>query len=123
LTAENETYHYDQQANKITSTSDLVAAQEVSEGDIPNWDTAFTAGGFTKVIFREHYLTTGDGNAIWARSTLSLIQTYEHDFANGSSNVGYDGSTDIRRSVVAAKFSFNSQQFYVVDVHLCPSIL
>jgi endonuclease/exonuclease/phosphatase family metal-dependent hydrolase len=42
--------------------------------------------------------------------------------ANGSSNVGYDGSTDIRRSAVAAKFSFNSKQFYVVSVHLCPSI-
>nr|AUN35700.1 hypothetical protein [uncultured bacterium] len=118
----DESFHYDSQANLITSTSDLVAAQEVSEGDIPNWDSAFSNGGFTKVIFREHYLATGDGNAIWARSTLSVVQTYEHDLANGSSNVGYDGSTDIRRSVVAAKFSFNSKQFYVVDVHLCPSI-
>ena len=118
----NETFHYDSQANLITSTSDLVAAQEVSEGDIPNWDSAFESGGFHKVIFREHYLTTGDGNAIWARNSLSEIQTYYRDLANGSSNVGYDGSTDIRRSAVAAKFSFNSKQFYVVSVHLCPSI-
>jgi endonuclease/exonuclease/phosphatase family metal-dependent hydrolase len=64
--------------------------------------------------------TDGDGNAIWARDTLSEIDTYEHDLANGSSNFGHDGS-DVRRSVVAAKFSFNSQQFYVVSVHLCPS--
>ena len=63
-----------------------------------------------------------DGNAIWARNSLTEIQTYEHDLANGSSNVGNDGSTDIRRSVVAAKFSFNSQQFYVVSAHLCPSV-
>jgi endonuclease/exonuclease/phosphatase family metal-dependent hydrolase len=118
----DETFHYDQQANLITSTSDLVAAQEVSVGDLSNWDSAFTSGGFTRVKFREHYLATGDGNAIWARSTLSVVQTYEHDLANGSSNVGYDNSTDIRRSVVAAKFSFNSKQFYVVSVHLCPSI-
>jgi hypothetical protein len=54
------TFHYDQQANKITSTSDLVAAQEVSEGDISSWDAAFTAGGFHQVKFREHHLSTGD---------------------------------------------------------------
>ena len=117
----DETYHYDQQANKITATSDLVAAQEVSDGDISNWDTAFDAGGFHQVEFRLNP-GQGDGNAIWARNSLTEIQTYEHDLTNGSSNVGHDGSTDIRRSVVAAKFTFNSQQFYVVSVHLCPSI-
>ena len=117
----DETFHYDQQANKITTTSDLVAAQEVSDGDISNWDAAFEDGDFHQVVFRLNP-GQGDGNAIWARDTLTEIQTYEHDLANGSSNVGYDNSTDIRRSVVAAKFSFNSQQFYVVSVHLCPSI-
>jgi exonuclease III len=115
----DETFHYDLQANKITSTSDLVAAQEVSQGDIPNWDAAFENGGFHRVEFRLNP-GQGDGNAIWARDSLTEIQTYEHDLANGSSNVGHDGS-DIRRSVVAAKFSFNSQQFYVASVHLCPS--
>jgi endonuclease/exonuclease/phosphatase family metal-dependent hydrolase len=119
------TFHYDQQANKITSTSDLVAAQEVSEGDISSWDAAFTAGGFHQVKFREHHLSTGDGNAIWARNTLTESQTYFIDLANGTnpttgSNVtGLDGS-DIRRSAVAAKFTYNSKQFYVVSVHLCP---
>ncbi len=114
------THHYDLQANKITSTADLVAAQEVSTGDLGNWDTAFGNGGFHRVKFRVNNPTDGDGNAIWARNTLSEIDTYEHDLANGSSNFGWDGS-DVRRSVVAAKFSFNSQQFYVVSVHLCPS--
>jgi endonuclease/exonuclease/phosphatase family metal-dependent hydrolase len=118
------TFHYDQQANKITSTSDLVTAQEVSLGDIPSWDSAFTAGGFTRVISHMH-LNGGDGNAIWARSSLTVNQTYTHDLANGenptthSTITGLDGS-DIRRSVVAAKFTFNSKQFYVVSVHLCP---
>lgn len=119
-------FAYDQQAIKITSTSDLVSAQEVSVGDIPSWDTAFTAGGFSRVKSKMH-AAGGDGNAIWARSTLTVNQTYEHDLANGvnptsgSSVFGYDGFTDIRRSVVAAKFTLNSKQFYVVSVHLCHS--
>lgn len=119
-------FAYDQQANKITSTADLVSAQEVSVGDIPNWDTAFTAGGFTRVKSKMH-AAGGDGNAIWAKSTLTVNATYEHDLANGvnptsgSSTYGYDGFTDIRRSVVAAKFTHNSKQFYVVSVHLCHS--
>jgi endonuclease/exonuclease/phosphatase family metal-dependent hydrolase len=116
------TTHYDSQANKITSTADLVAAQEVSSGDITNWDNAFEDGGFHRVVFRLNNTQQSDGNAIWARDSLSEIATYQHDLANGSSNVGNDNSTDIRRSVVAAKFEFNSQQFYVVSVHLCPSI-
>jgi len=114
------THHYDSQANKITSTADLVAAQEVSTGDLGNWDDAFDNGGFHRVKFRVNNPTDGDGNAIWARDSLSEITTYEYDLANGSSNFGWDGS-DVRRSVVAAKFEFNSQQFYVVSVHLCPS--
>ena len=111
---------YDQQANKITSTADLVAAQEVSDGDIGNWDTAFEDGGFHRVVYRLNNTEQNDGNAIWARNSLSEIATYYRDLANGSSNVGRDGA-DVRRSAVAAKFSFNSQQFYVVSVHLCPS--
>ena len=103
-----------------------MSAQEVSVGDIPNWGTAFTAGGFNRVKSKMH-AAGGDGNAIWARSTLTVNQTYEHDLANGvnptsgSSTYGYDGFTDIRRSVVAAKFTHNSKQFYVVSVHLCHS--
>jgi len=116
--------NYAGQANKITSTSDLVTAQEVSVGDIPSWDTAFTAGGFRRVISQMH-LNGGDGNAIWARNSISVIQTWYRDLANGvnpttgSDVFGLDGS-DIRRTAVAAKLSFNSKQFYVVSVHLCP---
>jgi len=95
-------------------------------GDIPNWDSAFTSGGFTRVKSKMH-LNGGDGNAIWAKSTLTVNATYEHDLANGtnptsgSSTYGYDGFSDIRRSVIAAKLTHNSKQFYVVSVHLCPS--
>jgi endonuclease/exonuclease/phosphatase family metal-dependent hydrolase len=119
-------FHYDSQANQITATADLVSAQEVSVGDMSNWNTAFTSGGFSLVKSKMH-LNGGDGNAIWAKSTLTVNQTYEHDLANGtnptsgSSTYGWDNNSDIRRTAIAAKFTFNSKQFYVVSVHLCPS--
>src|SRR6185369_16283482 len=109
---------YAAQANKITSTADIVAAQEVSAGDISNWDDAFEDGGFHQVEFRLNNTQQNDGNAIWARNTLSESAMYEHDLLNVSSNVGHDNSTEIRRSVLAAKFEFNSQQFYVMSVNL-----
>jgi len=86
-------FAYDQQANKITATSDLVSAQEVSVGDIPNWDSAFTSGGFTRVKSKMH-LNGGDGNAIWAKSTLTVNATYEHDLANGTNPTS--GSSTLR---------------------------
>lgn len=107
--------------------TDIVGANEVTVGDITSWDNGFTTGGMARAIFDEHP-AVGDGNAIWYRSsTVTVNQTYSHDLVNGtnptsgSSTFGWDGSTDIRRSVVAAKVTISGTQLYVVAVHLCPS--
>jgi len=122
----NGTFNYGGQAQLITPFADFVTAQEVSVGDIPNWDAAFNAGGFTRVVSKMHP-AGGDGNAIWARSTLQVEAIYTHDLSNvanptsGSTTYGYDGNTDIRRSVVAARFNYNNKPFNVVSVHFCHS--
>lgn len=121
-------FQYGNQAIVLTSGSvDVVAANEVSIGaDLTAWDNAFAAAGFTRAIFDEHP-SGGDGNAVWYRnSTITQIQTYTRDLANGinptsgSSTFGWNGSTDIRRSVVAAKLSKGGMPFYVVVFHGCP---
>jgi len=70
----------------------------------------------------------GDGQAIWIRTaTVTANTTYTHVLTNsanptsGSTTFGWDGSTDCRRSVAAAKVTSSSVQFYVVSVHLGPS--
>ncbi len=118
----NGTFNYAGQANILSANNtDIVDGNEVSTGsDLTAWNNAFSSNGFSNAIFDEHP-SGGDGNAIWYRtSTVSLIQTYTHDLepAGGSPILGWDGS-DIRRSTVAAKFSKNGFQFYVVSFHAC----
>lgn len=107
--------------------TDIVGGNELSTGDLSNWDSGFTAGGMTRAIHVEHP-ATGDGNAIYYRnSTVTINNTYSHQLANvanptsGSTSTGWAGTSDIRRTVVAVKATVGGQQFYVVSAHLCPS--
>lgn len=122
-------FNFAGQATLLSAGStDVVAAQEVSGGDLSNWDSGFTTGGMTRAVYQAHWGSPGDGNAIWYRSaTTTIINTYTHDLANvanpfsGSTTFGWDGTTDIRRTVVAVKASINNQPFYVVSAHFCAS--
>lgn len=124
-------FNYSGQAALLAAGStDVVAAQEVTSNtsDLSNWDGGFTAGGMSRAIFQAHWGSPGDGNAIWYRSsTVTIINTYTHDLANvanptsGSTTFGWDGSTDIRRTVVAIKGTRNGVAFYLVSAHFCAS--
>lgn len=101
--------------------ADIICAQECSVGDLGTWDTSFSARGLTRQVFDEHPAGTGDGNAIWTRtSTVTTLQAYTIDLepAGASPIFGWDGSTDIRRSNVAVKVKVGGRVFYVVSVHL-----
>jgi endonuclease/exonuclease/phosphatase family metal-dependent hydrolase len=107
---------------------DIVAANEVSVGDLGSWDTGFTAGGMSREIYHPAFTGAGDGNAIWVRdSTITVIQNYTFELTtgvnptSGQNNIGWDGSTDVRRSAAAIKAEKDGKQFYFVVTHLCHS--
>lgn len=104
------------------SDVDVVGANEVSVGDVSSYSGVFTGLGMSFAVYDDHPAGTGDGNAIWYRTaTTTLLQTYSHDLANGPSNIGWNGQ-DVRRSVVAAKFSKGGRQFYTVVFHACANL-
>jgi endonuclease/exonuclease/phosphatase family metal-dependent hydrolase len=106
--------------------ADIIAVQERTTTET-GWDSLLAAAGLTQAVYMADP-AGGDGQALWIRSaTVTVNTTYTQALANsanptsGSTTFGWDGSTDCRRSVAAAKVTAASQQFYVVSVHLGPS--
>ena len=106
--------------------ADIIATQERTTAET-GWNTPLSENGFTEALYFADP-AGGDGQALWVKSaTVTVNTTYTHALTNttnptsGSSTFGWDGSTDIRRSAAALKVTKGGQQFYVVDVHLCPS--
>jgi len=115
-------------SRQITSMSDadIIAVSErtTTEG---GWDSPLSGNGMAQAVFMADP-AGGDGQALWVKSsTVTVDATYTHILTNsanptsGSTTFGWDGSTDCRRSVAAAKVTVATRQFYVVSVHLGPS--
>jgi len=110
-------FNYAGQADLLAAGVDIVTANEVSVGDLTNWDNAFAANGMSRALYFANS-TIGDGNAIWFRnSTVTLLETYSHKLSNGF--ISWDDSTDVDKSAVAVKVSVSGKVFYVVSTHLC----
>lgn len=99
---------------------DIILAQEVSTGDLPNWDNDFLARGYKRAVYAKDPNSSGlgDGQAIWYSSAVTLNAVYTHNLSTGM--VGYDG-TPVDRAVAVADVTIGGQSFIVVDVHLCHS--
>jgi endonuclease/exonuclease/phosphatase family metal-dependent hydrolase len=105
----------------ILSTADLVGAQEVRPGDLPNWDRAFSSYGMNRAIYTPNSTkpnNAGDGQAIWYRANkLTILETYSHQLSDGF--IGWDSSTNVDKRAVAVKVTFGFRTFVVVNTHLC----
>lgn len=107
------------------SGADIVLTQEQNTG-VTSWNAPMAGVGLSQAVFKAHWGSPGDGNAIWVKNTVTVLQTYNFDMANGtnpssgSAVFGWDG-VDVRRTLVAIKAQVGSTQFYVVSLHLVAS--
>lgn len=104
---------------------DIIAVQERSTTET-GWNVPLANAGYTQAVYLENNTTEGDGPAIWVKSaTVTVDETHTRALVTGtnpscgSPNVGWDCTTDVRKSAVAAKVTVQSRQFYVVSVHGC----
>ena len=106
----------------ILSLVNVVGAQEVSTGDLSNWDSLFAQKGLTRAVFMQNS-TIADGQAIW--TSLPVLAVYTHSLFTGTNpqctvpNVGWDCSTDVRKVAVAIVVDFNGQPLLIVNAHQC----
>ncbi len=114
---------YARQVNILAGTGvDIVAASEVWGGNVSNWDTQFTAAGFSRAFYVGNNVggdpsATLDGQAVWYRtSTVTLNNFYTH--ALSTNLVGY-GGTHVDKSAGAVDVTVGGKRFYVVSAHLC----
>lgn len=101
---------------------DLLLLQEVSTGDLPNWDAGFAVRGYTRAVYAmdPHSAGAGDGQAIYYRNTtVTLNAVYSHELSNGV--LGWDNATPVDRAIAVADVTIVGQRFLAVDVHLCHS--
>ena len=111
-------FNYAGQAQILASLADVVSAQEVSPGDLPNWDAAFASLGYNRTIYVENSPQTNDGQAIWYRADkVTVNATYSHKLSNGF--IGFDGSTSVDKSAVAIDATIGDKRTLIVDTHLC----
>lgn len=115
--------NYTRQANALAS-ADIVCTQEQNTSDT-GWNTPMSNVGLTQAVFNPHWGSAGDGNGIWVRSSVvTVLQTYTFDMANGanptsgSSVFGWDGTTDVRRSLCAITAQVGGREFDVMSLHL-----
>ena len=109
---------YAGQARVLTSLADVISAQEVSPGDLPNWDAAFSSLGFNRTIYVENSAQSNDGQAIWYRTAkVKLNATYSHKLSSGF--ISFDGSTSVDKSAVAMDVTVMEKRALIVDTHLC----
>lgn len=113
-------FDYDRQA-AVLGTADIVAAQEASVGDLPNWDAGFASRGLVRALYYPNSSgpgNTGDGQAVWYRpSVITVTAIFTHDLSTGF--ISWDGSTNVDKSAVAVRVTAGDRQFVLVDTHLC----
>ena len=111
-------FDYANQAAVLTSLADVVNAQEVSPGDLPNWDAAFGSRGFSRTPYVENSPQMNDGQVIWYKaSKVTVNSTYSRKLSNGF--IGWDGSTSVDKSAVAIDVTVANKRALIVDTHLC----
>jgi len=106
-------FNFERQVSPL-ATVQIVGAQEVTPGDLPNWDAQFAAHGMTRAVYFQNS-TLNDGQAIW--TSLPVDAVYTHRLSNGF--ISFDGSTDVDKSAAAIAVTVNGKQVLVVDTHLC----
>ena len=111
-------FNYAGQAQVLASLADVVSAQEVSPGDLPNWDAAFSSLGFNRTIYVENSGQLNDGQVIWYRAAkVTVNATYSHKLSNGF--IGFDGTTSVDKSALAIDATIADKRTLIVDTHLC----
>jgi len=102
----------------LASLADVVNAQEISPGDLPNWDAAFTSLGFDRTPYAENSPQMNDGQVIWYKmSKVTVNSTYSRKLSNGF--IGWDGSTNVDKSAIAIDVTVANKRALIVDTHLC----
>lgn len=105
--------------------AEVIAVQERGTTDT-GWNTGMASAGLVQAVYLENNPTEGDGPAIWYKSsTITISATFTRALTTGtnpscgSPNVGWDCTTDVRKSAVAVKAAKSGRQFYFVSTHLC----
>lgn len=111
-------FDYAGQARVLASLADVVSAQEVTPGDLPSWDAAFSALGFNRTAYVANSTQINDGQVIWYRSSkVTVNTTYSHKLSDGF--ISFDGSTSVDKSAVAIDVTVDQKRALIVDTHLC----
>ena len=111
-------FDYAGQATLLASLADVVNAQEVSPGDLPNWDAAFTTLGFSRTPYVENSAQMNDGQVIWYKTArVAVNDTYSRKLSNGF--ISFDGSTSVDKSAVAIDVTAGDKRALIVNTHLC----
>jgi hypothetical protein len=111
-------YDYAGQAAILASLADVVNAQEVSPGDLPNWDAAFASFGFSRTPYAENSPQMNDGQVIWYKtSKVTVNSSSSRKLSNGF--IGWDGSTNVDKSAIAIDVTVADKRALIVDTHLC----
>ncbi|MFN2529797.1 MAG: endonuclease/exonuclease/phosphatase family protein [Pyrinomonadaceae bacterium] len=111
-------FDYAGQARILASLADVVAAQEVSPGDLPSWDAVFSSLGFDRTVYIENSTQINDGQVIWYRTAkITVNVTYTHSLSSGF--ISFDGSTSVDKSAVAIDVTMADKRALIVDTHLC----
>ena len=111
-------YDYAGQAQVLASLADVIAAQEVTPGDLPNWDAAFSNLGFNRTPFIANSTQINDGQVIWYRAArLTVNNTFSRKLSEGF--ISFDGNTSVDKSAVAIDVTIDDKRALIVDTHLC----
>ena len=111
-------YDYAGQAQALASLADVIAAQEVTPGDLPNWDAAFSNLGFNRTPYIANSTQINDGQVIWYRAArLTVNNTYSRKLSEGF--ISFDGNTSVDKSAVAIDVTIDDKRALIVDTHLC----
>lgn len=112
------TFDYAGQATVLASLADVISAQEISPGDLPNWDAAFSSLGYNRTLYVANSTQINDGQVIWYRSSkLTVNATFSHKLSEGF--ISFDGSTSVDKSAVAIDVTVADKRALIVDTHLC----
>jgi endonuclease/exonuclease/phosphatase family protein len=111
-------FDYAGQAALLASLADVVSAQEVSPGDLPNWDAVFSSLGFNRTPYVANSTEINDGQVIWYKTArVTVNDTYTRNLSSGF--ISFDGSTNVDKSAVAIDVTVDDKRALIVDTHLC----
>lgn len=107
-------------ARQVTALAgaDLIAVQERTTGDT-GWNASLASAGLVEAVYRENDSNQGDGPAIWYKSSSVTVNAIYSTALQSTNLIGWDGSTTVNKSAVAAKVTISGKQFYFVSTHLC----